>query len=57
MEYHVKALKKDLVAIREQLEALGKEGWELISIVHQPDATKDLDKSVFSGHIAYLKKT
>ena len=53
MEYTVIALKESLVRIREQLNEEGKKGWELVSIVHQPNAYKNPD---FSGHLAYFKK-
>ncbi len=56
MKYDVMVLKISLVSIREQFEKAGKEGWELISIVHQPDATKGINKSVFSSYLAYFKK-
>lgn len=59
MKYEVIALKKGLVAIREQLKKEGDDGWELISIVHQPDDLIDVSdsfKSEYSGHIAYFKK-
>jgi hypothetical protein len=54
MKYHVMPLKTGLHEIREQLEKEGKEGWELVSIVHQP--LSDYKSPNFSGYLAYFKK-
>lgn len=56
MKYDVISLKKSLVAIGAQLTDKGNAGWELITVVHQPDATSHLDKDEYSDHIAYFKK-
>lgn len=57
MEYEVISLPEHLASIKKKLNELGDKGYELISIVHQPDASKGLSKPDFSSYIAYFKKT
>jgi hypothetical protein len=54
MQYKVESLKVGIVEIREQLKDIGKDGWELVCIVHQPKAYKAHDD--ISEYIAYFKK-
>jgi len=53
MQYRVESLKISLESIREQLKEIGKDGWELITIVHQPNAYKSESSS---GYLAYFKR-
>jgi hypothetical protein len=54
MQYRIESLRVEIVDIRKQLDDIGKAGWDLVCIVHQPKAFKG--SAEFSEHIAYFKK-
>lgn len=53
VQYNVIPLKKDLASIMEQLKEQGNQGWELVTVIHQPEAYK---LAGLSSYLAYFKK-
>lgn len=58
MEYKIIPLKEGQQAIVEQLNDLSKEGWELVTVIHQHELkfTPLTGSSPYLGYVAYLKK-
>ena len=52
-EYKVLPLYFGCIEIQNSLNDQAKQGWSLITIVHQPNASKD---NSFNGYVAYFKK-
>ena len=54
MQYRVESLKVRIEDIRKQLDEIGGDGWELVCVVHQPQAYKG--SPAFSEYVAYFTK-
>lgn len=54
MQYEVISLPTKIEYIREELKSKGDEGWELVCVVHQPEAYTG---NGLSKYVAYFKKS
>ncbi len=53
MQYEVISLKTGIFEIRDQLKQMASEGWDLVTIVHQPDS---VSSEAPTPYLAYFKK-
>jgi hypothetical protein len=55
-KYEVRSLPPDINGVKSALKTIGSQGWEIISIVYQPNLRVNGSTEPQSDYFAYLKK-